>query len=108
MNTRRIVLTVLSGLLAVGGVILLTVDVHADQRDCGSAILTRDTSELGVNTGNVANDDFATQEVLDDCAHELLGIRMLCGGMFVAALGLLVVARRRRRPRLDLPGGPVI
>jgi hypothetical protein len=107
MNTRRIVLTLLSGLLAVGGLVLLTVDIHADQRDCGSAVLPRDTSQLGIDTGNVANDDFATQVVLDDCAHDLLRQRLLCGGMLVVAGGLLVWGRRRRR-RLDLPGGPII
>jgi hypothetical protein len=107
MNTRRIVLLVLSGLLAVGGVVLLTVDVHADQRDCGSAVLARDTSQLGVNTGNVSNDDFATQEVIDDCSHALLGYRMLCGGMFVAALGLLLWSRRRKR-EFELPGRSIL
>jgi hypothetical protein len=107
MNTRRTVLLLISGLLAVGGLVLLTVDLHADQRDCGSAILPRDTSELGVNTGNVANDDFATQEVLDDCAHDLLGMRILCGGMFVVALGLLIWSRRRPY-QLDLPGRSIL
>ena len=107
MKTRRIVLSVLSGLLVVGALVLLTVDIHADQRDCGSGLLARDTSALGVNTGNVANDDFAAQVVEDDCAHDLLRQRMLCGGMVVIAIGLLIWGRRRPQ-RLELPGRSVI
>jgi hypothetical protein len=107
MISRRLVLTFLSGLLVVGAFVLSTVDIHADQRDCGSSILPRDTSQLGINTGNVENDDFATQVVLDDCSHNLLAYRMLCGGMLVLAVGSLIVARRQR-PHLDLPGGPIL
>ena len=107
MNIRRLLLLLLSGLLIVGALVLATVDLHADQQNCGSALLARDTADLGVDTGNVANDDFATQEVLDDCAHSLLGVRILCGAMVVTALGSWLFSRRKPR-HLQLPGGPIL
>ncbi len=108
MNVRRTVLRVLSGVLFVAALLLLTVDVHADDQDCGSAIIPRDTSNLTVDTGNVARDDFATQEVLDDCAHDLFRQRFVCGGLFVLSIGATIAARPRRVHRVPFPGDPIV
>ena len=108
MSPRYYVLLVLCTVLTVGAFLLLTSDAHANQRNCGSAILPRDTTNLGLDTGNVAVDDFSIQEVADDCNQVVLRQRYLAA---LAIVGAIVAggAATRVRNRVDrFPGDPIV
>jgi hypothetical protein len=107
-SLRYPVLLVLCTVLTVGTFLLLTSDAHSDQQNCGSAILPRDTTELGLDTGDVAKDDFSIEEVADDCAQIVLRQRYLTALCLVGAIVTGVAASRVRRQVDRFPGDPIV
>jgi len=107
-SLRYPVLLVLCTVLTVGAFLLLTSDAHAQERNCGSAILPRDTTDLGLDTGNVAVDDFSVQEVADDCNQAILRQRYLTGMCVLGAIITGVAAGRIRRQVDRFPGDPIV
>ena len=106
--SRYLVLLVLCTVLTVGSFLLLTSDVHSGKHNCGSALLPRDTTQLGLDTGNVAVDDFSVEEVEDDCAHVVLRQRYLSALCIVGAIASGVAAGRTRRRVDAFPGDPIV
>jgi len=108
MSLRYPVLLVLCTVLTVGAFLLTTSDAHAGQRNCGSAILPRDTTNLGLDTGNVAVDDFSIQEVADDCNQVILRQRYLTALCTAGAIVTGVAASRVRNRVERFPGDPIV
>src|SRR5215218_3471797 len=107
-SLRYPVLLVLCTVLTVGAFLLLTSDAHAQERNCGSAILPRDTTDMGLDTGNVAADDFSVEEVADDCNQVVLRQRYLTALCVIGAV-VTGVAATRMRNRVDrFPGDPIV
>jgi hypothetical protein len=108
MSHRTSLLVVLCAVLTVGAFLLATSDAHADERNCGSAVLPRDTTNLGLDTGNVAVDDFSVEEVADDCNQAILRQRYLTAVAVAGAIGAGVAAGRIRRREQRFPGDPIV
>ncbi len=99
----------LSGILVVAAFLFATSDAHAERQNCGSALIPRDTTSLGLDTGNVAKDDFSVEEVADDCNQIILRQRYflaLCVGG--AVLCSVVAGRLRTREEPQFPGDPIV
>lgn len=108
MTTRRLILLTLTTVLIVGAFLLATSDVHTRNRNCGSALLPRDTTGMGLNTGDTARDDFSVQEVSADCRHLILRQRYLLA-LTVAAAGVTGVLAKRSHPKVErFPGDPIV
>jgi hypothetical protein len=108
MSVRHLALVAASIVLAVGAFLLATTDTHADQRNCGSALLPRDTTNLGLDTGNVAVDDFSIEEVSDDCNQAILRQRYLLALSAAGSIATGVWAGRTRRRTERFPGDPIV
>jgi hypothetical protein len=108
MSLRSSVFVVLCAVLTVGAFLLATSDAHADRRNCGSAVLPRDTTNLGLDTGNVSIDDFSVQEVADDCNQVILRQRYLTALAVGGAIATGVAGGRIRRREERFPGDPII
>ena len=108
MSPRYYVFLVLCTVLTVGSFLLLTSDAHANERNCGSAILPRDTTDLGLDTGDVAVDDFSIQEVADDCNQVVLRQRYLAGLCIAGAIASGAAATRVRNRVDRFPGDPIV
>jgi hypothetical protein len=107
MSTRHITLVVACIVLAVGAFLLATTDTHADERNCGSALLPRDTTNLGLDTGNVAVDDFSVEEVADDCNQAILRQRYLLVLSGAGSIAAGVWAGRTRRRGAPVSRAPI-
>ena len=98
MSTQRLVLgaiAVLTGLLTL---FLATTDVHYTDRNCGTALFGNDPNKLSVSTGNLEQDEYTEQALIDNCSHLILGQRFLT--MIPAAIcATCIVAGRRLRAR---------
>ncbi len=108
MHLRHVALAVASGLVVLGALFLATADVRVLERDCGSPLLVRDNSKLAIQTGNVADDDFAVQRILDSCSHAIAARRIIVGLMAVLSVALGVAASRSRPRPQRFPGDPIV
>lgn len=108
MALRRTILLAVCALSILGAFLLATSDVHADHANCGSALIPRDTTSIGLDTGNVARDDFSVEEVEADCGHLILRQRYLLSIVVAVAFAAGVVAGRSESAPPQFPGDPVI
>ena len=108
MVTRRLILLSLTAVLALAAFLLATSDVHAEQTNCGSALLPRDTKSLSLDTGDIARDDFSVEEVAADCGRHILRRRYLLV-LSIAAAAVSGVSANRSHPTVEqFPGDPII
>jgi len=108
LSLRRPILLIICTVAVVGALLLATSDVHAEHENCGSAILPRDTSSIGLDTGNIARDEFSVEEVAADCGHLILRQRYLLGLLVVVAIAAGVASGRVDREPPQFPGDPVV
>ena len=106
---RRLFLSTLSVGLVVGALYLASIDIVTHGHNCGSAILTRDPSVVGVEASNVADEAFSAESVQSSCDHEVLGRRFLVGLLLAGAVGATVMSSRSRRNRpVHFAGDPIV
>ena len=108
MRPPPLVLVVASVVLSLGAFLAATMDAHAGELNCGSALLPRDVTKLGLDTGNVAVDDFSIEEASDDCNQVVLRQRYFLVLCLAGAVGTSVWAGRIRRRVDPFPGDPII
>ena len=108
MHLRRLALALASGLLVFSAVALAVLDNHFEERNCGSAIIPRDTSQIAVQSGDVADDDFALQRLVDGCDHAIWARRYLTGVMILGGIVLGVLAARSKPRVVRFPGDPIV
>ena len=109
MILRRFVLSLLAFGLLGGALYLASIDIVTRNHNCGSAILTRDPSEVGAQINNVSDEAFAVESIQSSCSHEVWGRRFLVGVMVVGAGGAMFVSSRLRKvERVHFAGDPIV
>jgi hypothetical protein len=111
-----------AALLVLAGTILLHDVRHHDARsadstsgsvpsgdvNCGSAIFARHVRTQSFDTGQVAIDDFNSQQAADDCEHLIFRQRYLTALTLAGAGVAYWFARRPDRRPVKIPGDPVV
>jgi hypothetical protein len=108
MPVRRIVLLVLAVLLVILGLFLATKDIFAEGQNCGSAVLRKNTSQLTEDTGDIIQNDSNTEQLAEECSRNILRQRFLTGTIILVAVGLVVIAYRRKPEEPRFPGDSVV
>ncbi|HNI34063.1 MAG TPA: hypothetical protein PLV93_01625 [Microthrixaceae bacterium] len=106
MTPQRLALGVLATLSGVAAFYLATADVHYRDRNCGTAVFRSDVTQLVIESGDIAADEFEQESVITNCDQLLLERRFLV--LAPVALGVVcVVAGRRARDRQPPPKGDI-
>lgn len=120
--TRTALYLLTAALLVLAGTILLHDVQHHGARstdvtsgnvpsgdvNCGSAIFARHVRTQSFDTGQVAIDDFNSQQAADDCEHLIFQQRYLTALTLAGAGVAYWFARRPDRRPVKIPGDPVI
>ncbi|MEZ5321230.1 MAG: hypothetical protein R2698_03970 [Microthrixaceae bacterium] len=105
MTGRRAAVWVLTAAAFVGALCLATVDLHVRTNNCGSALLSTGPAKPVVSTGDPDDDAFTVDRLRADCAHRLLGQRLLVAGpLLVGLAGLWLGDRLRDRSQSSVSG----
>ena len=107
-TATRIALRLLAAACLAVAAMIVVHDVAVGEVNCGSAIFARDAGSQTFVTGNVADDDFARQQIVDECGHLILRQRYLTA-LALGAMGVATWLARRPDDRpAPLPGDPVV
>ena len=104
MTPTRLALGLLAIVSFLGCLYLATTDVHYRDRNCGTAIFTVDTSQLTIESGDVADDQFEQESLITNCDQLILERRFLAAAPAAVGVVAVVAGRRRRDRRPPIPG----
>lgn len=107
MPRHRVILLTLAGLFFLLAGYIATKDVRFRERDCGTALITSDPNQGALVTGNRIEDDFNQEVYSSECAHRILGQRLLVLVPAGIAVALWVTASRWN-PKEKIPGDSVL
>lgn len=99
---------VLCGVAIVASFVLSLTDTFFEDRNCGSALLPRDAATVVVDTGDVAEDDFAYQRIVSGCAQRVSARRFLCFVLLLGGIASGLGASRLRPVEPRFPGDPIV
>lgn len=97
MKGIRALLSLLAVLGGLGTLYLATTDVHHGDRNCGTALIATDPSELTISTGDLEDDEFAETSLLANCRQRVLERRFLTLIPATTCAASLIVERRLER-----------
>jgi hypothetical protein len=106
MTAARFALGLLALLCGLGTLYLGTTDVHYRDRNCGTAVFATDPTDLSVQSGDPATDDFEQDSLITNCNHLISQRRFFT---LLPAIGFVVaiVAGRTLRDRPERMRGSI-
>ncbi len=105
-NQRRMFQTLaVIGLLAA--IFMLLRDGRYEDINCGSALLPTDLTELSLDSGDAAADNFVVEVYNAECAQSVTRRRFAVALLLLASAGAYSAARVLER-RKRIPGDPVV